>query len=516
MKTMNYDVAVFGGGLGGVMAALSAAKSGKKVLLTEETDWIGGQLTAQCVPLDEHKWIESTGCTSTYRRFRNHVREFYKENFPLSSKHKENPELNPGMGWVSRLMNDPRVSLHVLYEMLMPYLCNCSITLLTNTKAVKAEREGRKIKSVTLNSGEVITAAYFIDATETGYLLPLTGTAYRIGAESKAETGEPSALDVADPEEMQPVTWVAAVEYVPGGSFVIDKPAEYEFFRNLDAPFSSDYKFLSWNIPGHNMGEKMLCSMFGEGGTLSLWDYRRVACKEVFEDGFMPYDATFLNWPQNDYFLDNVFETDDDEKHLYMAKQLTLSLVYWLQTEAPRHDGGAGYPEIRMRGDMTGTPDGLAQFPYVREARRIVAEHTILEQHITENCNATPQSVHDTVGVGCYRMDLHVTTRKRRHFFQKAWPFEIPLGALIPKDTDNLLPACKNIGTTQLTNGSFREHPTEWNIGESVGYLAAFALDKNITPSAVRNNKDLLAEFQKHLEEMGIQLRWDHSIIEPV
>jgi hypothetical protein len=113
-------------------------------------------------------------------------------------------------------------------------------------------------------------------------------------------------------------------------------------------------------------------------------------------------------------------------------------------------------------------------------------------------------------------MDLHITTRKRRHFYQKVWPFEIPLGALIPKDTDNLLPACKNIGTTQLTNGSFREHPTEWNIGESAGYLAAFAIDKNVTPSEVRNTPELLQEFQKHLEKCGIMLRWDHNTIEPV
>jgi len=511
-----YDIAVFGGGLGGIMAAISAAKSGKKVLLTEETDWIGGQLTSQCVPADEHKWVESTGCTSTYQQFRKRVRAFYKEHFPISDAYKDVPALNPGMGFVSRITNDPRVSLHVLYEMLLPFLCNGQITLLLNTKAVAAERDGRNVKSVTICNGTKIIASYFIDATETGYLLPLTNTAYRKGAEAKSETGEPHALEVADPDEMQPVTWVAAADFVPGGNFVIEKPAEYEYFKNMDAPFSDSCKVLSWYGPGHEIGQTMHCSMFGDGGTVPLWHYRRIAFNEVFKDGFMPYDATLINWPQNDYFMDNIFDTEDDEKNLYMAKQLTLSFIYWLQTEAPRHDGGSGYPEIRMRGDITGTADGLAKAPYIREGRRIIAEHTILEQHITENCNTTPPTVSDSIGVGCYRMDLHMTTRKRRHFYQKAWPFEIPLGALIPKDTDNLLPACKNIGTTQLTNGSFREHPTEWNIGESVGYLAAFALDKGVTPSVVRNTPELLKAFQQHLEANGIVLHWDHSQIEPV
>ena len=53
-----------------------------------------------------------------------------------------------------------------------------------------------------------------------------------------------------------------------------------------------------------------------------------------------------------------------------------------MQTEAPRLEGGYGYPELRLRPDVVGTEDGLAKHVYVREARRIRAELTILEQHI--------------------------------------------------------------------------------------------------------------------------------------
>ena len=57
------DVAVIGGGTGGCAAALAALRAGMRVVMTEETDWIGGQLTSQAVPPDEHPWIESFGGT---------------------------------------------------------------------------------------------------------------------------------------------------------------------------------------------------------------------------------------------------------------------------------------------------------------------------------------------------------------------------------------------------------------------------------------------------------------------
>lgn len=69
MTEMKADIIIIGGSLGGTLAAFSAAKSRKKVILTEETDWLGGQLTSQAVPPDEHPWIEQFGCTRTYRSF---------------------------------------------------------------------------------------------------------------------------------------------------------------------------------------------------------------------------------------------------------------------------------------------------------------------------------------------------------------------------------------------------------------------------------------------------------------
>ena len=67
MRKEICDVLVVGASLGGVQAARAAAESGASVLLCEETEGIGGQLTSQAVPPDEHPWIETTGATRSYR-----------------------------------------------------------------------------------------------------------------------------------------------------------------------------------------------------------------------------------------------------------------------------------------------------------------------------------------------------------------------------------------------------------------------------------------------------------------
>jgi NADPH-dependent 2,4-dienoyl-CoA reductase/sulfur reductase-like enzyme len=80
-RELRCDVAVIGASVGGCAAALGALRNGMRVILTEETDWIGGQLTSQAVPPDEHRWIEAFGSTDAYRSFRTGVRDYYGRNY---------------------------------------------------------------------------------------------------------------------------------------------------------------------------------------------------------------------------------------------------------------------------------------------------------------------------------------------------------------------------------------------------------------------------------------------------
>jgi NADPH-dependent 2,4-dienoyl-CoA reductase/sulfur reductase-like enzyme len=87
---LSADIVICGGGLGGCAAALAALRNNLNVILTEETDWIGGQLSQQGVPPDEHQWIETHGATQLYRDFRTSVRQYYNRNYPLTETARAN------------------------------------------------------------------------------------------------------------------------------------------------------------------------------------------------------------------------------------------------------------------------------------------------------------------------------------------------------------------------------------------------------------------------------------------
>ena len=299
--------------------------------------------------------------------------------------------------------------------------------------------------------------------------------------------------------------------------YTIPKPEQYHIWREYQAEFWPDKQLSWWGLVPHTL-EPIEYTLFPQKDRFSLWKYRRIIDKSNFDDGAFDSDITLVNWPQNDYWLGPVIDVSEEEreKHLFNAKQLSLSLLYWMQTEAPRHDGGFGYPGLRLRKDVLGTEDGLAMYPYLRESRRIKAEFTVLEQHISGEVEGRTEATkfEDSVGIGCYRIDLHPSTGLNTYIDISALPFQIPLGSLIPIRVKNLLPANKNIGTTHITNGCYRLHPVEWNIGEAVGYLASYCIENNVTPRDVRGNKERLADFQALLMKQGIELEWPaiHSV----
>lgn len=522
MKLESTDVVVIGGGLGGCMASLAVAKMGLKVIMTEETDWLGGQLTSQAVPPDEHKWIEKYGCTDTYREFRERVRKYYRDNYPLTKKAKENERLNPGNGWVSRLAHEPKVALKVIEDMLAPFINSGKIKILYNYKPLEATTEEDIVKSVTVTHIREpkkieLIARYFLDATECGDVLPIAGVEYISGAESRNETGEPHALDEANPIDMQSFTYVFAVDYVEGGNFVIDKPEQYDFWREYTPSFSHLPLFSWYATDADDTSKLKQFTLFPNNeGIPSLFTYRRILDTENLDGNLYEGDISLINWAQNDYFLGPIYEVPEKEveKNLYNAKQQSLSLLYWLQTEAPRLDGGKGFPGLRLRKDVLDTEDGLAKYPYIRESRRIKAVYTITEQNVSKELRGDQgiYEYYDSVGVGSYHLDLHHTTVSNRSFYIPNYPYEIPLGALLPVRVKNLIPACKNIGTTQITNGCYRLHPTEWNIGESAGYLVSYSLLNNVTPHQVRQYQHHLRNYQNLLLNNGVQLHWPKDI----
>lgn len=534
LASAEADLVIAGGGLGGCAAALAALRNGQSVILTEETDWIGGQLTSQGVPPDEHRWIETLGAPQSYRDFRTSVRQYYRDHYPLTAEARNEQYLNPGSGGVSRLCHEPKVALQVLQQMLAPYQSNGKLLLLTLHKVKSATVAGDQVQSLQVvnleNNREIkLSGDHFVDATELGDLLPLTGTEYITGTESKAKTGEFHAPAEADPANHQAFTMCFAMDYTPGENHVIEKPADYNFWRNyvpeMQPPWSGKLLEMNYSSPQTLQPRQLGFDPNGAAfdGVLNLWNYRKIINQHNFEPGFYKGDMTLVNWPQNDYFPGNLIDVPESEynRHIEASKQLSLSLFYWLQTEVPRPDGGKGWPGLRLRGDVMGTTDGMAKYPYIRESRRIKALFTVLEEHVGAEQRAEVSGksgdelkaadFYDSVGIGYYHIDLHPSSNGDNYIDFSSLPFQIPLGSLLPVRMNNLLPANKNIGTTHITNGCYRLHPVEWSIGEAVGLLTSFARDKRILPHQVRENRTYLAEFQRFIRQQGIETEWPES-----
>ena len=506
------DLVIIGGGLGGCAAALAACARGLRVVMTEETDWIGGQLTAQAVPPDENRWIESIGGTRTYRALREAVRDHYRRDPSLIARARANARLNPGNGWVSRLCAEPRVWLQACETMLAPHVAGGQLMILRGTRAVAADVDGDVVRTVQVRHrdgrAQLLSAPWFADATELGDLLPLTGAEHVSGAESQRLTGEPHAPAEAQPDNQQSFTVVFAMDHQAGEYHVIDRPADYARWRDTRVMVDGT----AWPLLGFDEPANQRIG-FDPVRRTGYWSYRRIIDHTLFAPGTHASDITLVNWWQNDYSFGPLVGVPAAEAtaHVQAAGMLSRCLLYWLQTECPRPDGGLGWPGLRLRPDITGTADGLAMAPYIRESRRIVARTTVREQDVLRELlppGTVTTSFADSVGIGHYALDLHRTTRGDTGAYGDTVPFQIPLGALVPVRLRNLLPACKNLGVTHLTNGCYRLHPIEWNVGEAVGHLVAQALATGVPPAAIHGHPDRTRDLQRALTAAGVPLAW--------
>ncbi|MGH9469325.1 MAG: FAD-dependent oxidoreductase [Terriglobia bacterium] len=505
------EILVAGASTGGVAAALAAAESGHTVCLTEETNWIGGQLTAQGVSaVDGNRYVETTGVTASFQRLRRAIRGYYKAHYQLSSLGAGEKFFNPGNCWVSALCFQAPVALQVIDTMLRPLESKGLLKIFLRSKVVRVEKRGNRIDSVLayeFNDRKWVRfkPRYVIDATDTGELLPLAAAEYVTGAEPRSRTDEPDArAGSGDPHDSQSFTYTFVLARKPGHNHTIPPPIEYELHR-VAQPYTLTLNYGGGKLLTYRMFQK------APGTPGSFWDYRRLIAGTNFRGPGAPREISMVNWPGNDYCGPGLLSDDPlkQARALLEAKKVALGFAYWLQTAAPRDDGsGMGYPGLELLTGALGSQDGLSQFPYIRESRRIVALKTIREQDISSIYQKGPRAARfaDSVGIGFYAIDIHGCSAE--DFASGAKPFQIPLGALIPKDVVNLLAASKDVGTTHITNGAYRLHPVEWAVGEAAGTLAAFALDRGVTPAKIDVIPGLVAELQRKLLIRGAPVFW--------
>lgn len=510
------------------MAAFQACRAGRSVILVAEHDWLGGQMTAQAVPPDEHRLIESGGASASYLEFRRAMRARYLANAEFC-EHTEMTEMaegcNPGDGWVSRLCIEPANAADYFEALLRLYVESGRLTIVRGAVVVSVQKEARRISSVNVrdHAGALyeVSAEYFLDATDAGELIKLAGLQYRLGKEARAEFDEPDAPEVADRNDQQPVTFVMALRREARSQRAIACPDGYRFWQQYRVPHF-DHLLFSESMPGHSgkdalgntHNSSVRLPIFAQANELDWWRYRRIVSAKNWRT---PRDeVSLVNWAQNDFarypLIDGAVAMAEVTA---AAKELSRCFLYWLQTAAPRHDGsGWGYPELQLARDMLGTDDGFAQQLYVRESRRIVGLDCLSQSAIISDDaeKLLPTSVENSVGIAWYNMDIHPTVVSGHGVNAKVRPFCLPLGSFIPVDCDNLIPACKNISVTHLVNASTRVHPSEWLIGEVAGLLADYVLCTGRPLREIYQQPSEVRAFQQKLEAAGVPTSWSPDL----
>ncbi|MFB7652989.1 MULTISPECIES: FAD-dependent oxidoreductase [unclassified Streptomyces] len=489
--SLSADIAVIGGGLGAVAAALAAARAGRGVVLAAPLSRLGGQATTQLVPaLDEYPQVESGGISATYRAFRDAIRAQY------------DGRANPGGGWVSRLCFEPVAAERAIDELLAPHIATGRLTVLRSLTPRAARRIGQRVETLTLAGphGSVeIGADVFLDATDDGALLPLTGTSWIAGSEGSDAFGESLALPGApQPEAVQSCTVGFVVDHRPdAGDRPGPAPQGYAGWKKAQ-PFTLE--IAGWDDRAHRY------RMFTEGpdGHPPFWSYRRLREGAVLGGD----DIALINWAGNDYADRSCLA--DPAAAYRGAKRLSAAFLHWLRTECPRDGGtGTGYPGLRLRPDIAGTPDGYAQEAYLRESRRLRSAAPVCQQDL-EPVPGAARAVNapDSGGLASYHMDLHARVGHPTSAYAPTAPFQIPLSALVGEDTVNLLAAAKNLAATQVAASAYRVHHGEWAVGEAAGTLAAASVERSRLPGALLRDRRELTRLQLRLVRSGVPLAW--------
>jgi FAD dependent oxidoreductase len=127
-----------------------------------------------------------------------------------------------------------------------------------------------------LESGRdfLIEAPFFIDATPFGDLLALAGVEHVTGAESRSATGEPHAAEKEDPRDQQAITVCFAMEHLAGEDHTIDKPRQYEFWREFRPP-GWPGPLLSWTTARPETHEPLTRFLFEAEDGRPWWRFRR-------------------------------------------------------------------------------------------------------------------------------------------------------------------------------------------------------------------------------------------------
>jgi hypothetical protein len=429
--TRKTDVLVIGGTTSGISAGLQSARLNVPTLIVEETDWLGGMMTAGGVSgIDGNHNLPS----GIWNEFREKLRATYGGAAALAT------------GWVSNTLFEPHVGDSILKAMAKEtaqlsviYGYHLTSVIKNENKVTGAIFEDEQKNKLT------ILATVVIDATDLGDGVAMAGAAYDLGMESSSVTGEANAPEEAN-DIIQDLTWVATLkDFGPGTDKTIKRPKNYnpEIFRGS-------------------------CSL--------TTDPALIDCQKMLDYGRLPNNKFLINWPKkgNDIYI-NVVEMNWSQRReeLKIAKELTLCFIYYIQTEL-------GFKNIGLADDEFPSADKLALVPYHREGRRMRGMERFTINHIIDIYGEQPL-YRTGISVGDYPVDHHHACNPEtpKIKFPKVPSFNIPVGALIPEKIDGLIVSDKAISVSNILNGATRLQPCVLLTGQAAGAMAAISVLNN-------------------------------------
>lgn len=340
------DILVVGGGIGGVAAALQACEMADRfpihrIILTEQTDWLGGQWTSQGVTAtDPNNVVKAgnyyAGASELYFSIHETIRNYYRpralevarttprSGAPDSLARTRDIErilgttFSPGHAWNSRFSCLPADYLKCIEAKLHPYVQSGLLRVVMEAVPHAVEKTGNRVTAAifacTNPPGRLrVRAKVVIDATELGDLLPLSGTEYRVGIEASHETNEPSLFDEGGaplypepvPDCTQSITYVFAIEWCKPGEDHRrpweTRPASYEknHYRYSLSDGRRRFLFTRRNEFGRSIGVAY---------PQPFWTYRR-----IFDASFFDPDLPLDLYAR---FIDGAWqERPDPDKH---------------------------------------------------------------------------------------------------------------------------------------------------------------------------------------------------------
>jgi hypothetical protein len=486
-----YDICVYGGTSGGVIAAYTARKMGKSVLLVEPGRHLGGLSSGGLGYTDIGNKYAVTGLgLDFYRRTGRQYGQFE--------------------AWIF----EP----HIAEDVFMQYIHAAKVEVLYQNRVVSARKENGFIKEVVLEnvSGgaihlKTIKAKIFIDCSYEGDLLPRAGVSYMVGRESSGVYNE-----AYNGVQVQPSTTPQRGNQVPDGVDPYKIPGDPNsglLWGISNAPLAAvgsgdkhvqayNFRICLTNDPANRIP---ITPPEGYDSTKYALLPRYIAklttqsdIREILKFDLMPNHKTDINngggfstdmigmnwnYPDADYANRQKIQK---EHELY-----DKGLLYFIGHDPRIPDSirqfmlDWGYPKDEYKDNNNWSPQ-----MYIREARRMIGAYVMTQA----NCERK-EIVPDGIGMAAYGMDSHNTQRlvmngivKNEGDVEKggAGPYPIAYRSLTPKENEckNLLvPVC--LSASHIGYGSIRMEPVFMVLGQSAGIAAVLAIDQHTTVQGV-------------------------------